>query len=113
MVGAIFMDGGFDAAREFVLRSFSDSFGEFTAIPNLSNPKGELQEMLQARSSEAPRYEVTGARGPDHDRSFECAVFHEGRELGRGRGKSKRAAQSEAALAALLTLKSVQTAPRR
>ena len=112
VVGAIFMDGGFDAAREFVLRSFRDSFGEFAAIPNLSNPKGELQEMLQARSSEAPRYEVTGARGPDHDRSFECAVFHEGHELGRGRGKSKRAAESEAALAALLALKSGQTAPQ-
>lgn len=113
VTGAIFMDGGFDAAREFVLRSFRDSLGEFTAIPNLSNPKGELQEMLQARSSEAPRYEVTAARGPDHDRSFECAVYHEGRELGRGHGKSKRAAESEAALAALLALKTEQAAPQR
>jgi ribonuclease-3 len=59
VIGAIFLDGGFDAAREFVLRCFRDAFGEFTAPPNLSNPKGELQEMLQARSSEAPRYEVT------------------------------------------------------
>lgn len=106
VTGAIFLDGGYDAAREFVLRCFRDAFGEFISIPNLSNPKGELQEMLQAKSNEAPRYEVTLASGPDHDRSFECAVFHEGRELGRGRGKSKRAAETEAAFAAMLALKS-------
>jgi ribonuclease III len=105
VIGAIFIDGGFDVAREFVLRCFRDAFGEFTAPPNLSNPKGELQEMLQTRSSEAPRYEITASSGPDHDRSFECAVLHEGRELGRGRGKSKRAAEGEAALAALQTIK--------
>jgi len=105
LIGAIFIDGGFEAAREFVLRCFRDAFGEFMAPPNLSNPKGELQEMLQTRSSEAPRYEITASSGPDHDRSFECAVLHEGRELGRGRGKSKRAAEGEAALAALRTIK--------
>jgi len=109
IVGAVFLDGGYDAAREFVLRCFRDSFGEFSALPNLSNPKGELQEYLQSRSSEAPRYEITYASGPDHDRVFECAVFYQGRELGRGRGRSKRAAESEAATVALETLKN---APR-
>jgi ribonuclease-3 len=104
IIGAIFLDGGFEAAQEFVLRCFRDAFGEFTAPPNLSNPKGELQEMLQTRTGEAPRYEIMSASGPDHDRSFECAVFHEGRELGRGRGKSKRSAEGEAALAALRAL---------
>ncbi len=111
VVGAIFIDGGFGAARDFVLHCFRDSFGEFTALPTLSNPKGELQEMLQARSNEAPRYEITAASGPDHDRYFECAVFHEGQELSRGRGKSKRLAESEAALAALLTFKRQSTTP--
>jgi ribonuclease-3 len=105
VIGAIFMDGGFEAAQAFVLQCFRDSFGEFTAPPNLSNPKGELQEMLQGRSGEAPRYEMMSASGPDHDRSFECAVLHEGRELARGRGKSKRAAEGQAALAALQALK--------
>jgi ribonuclease-3 len=106
VTGAIYIDGGYEAASQFVTRCFRDSFGEFSALPNLSNPKGELQEMLQSRSSEAPRYEITQASGPDHDRNFECAVFHEGRELARGRGKSKRLAESEAALAALLAIKS-------
>jgi ribonuclease-3 len=104
VAGAIFLDGGFEAARAFVLRCFSDAFAEVSGIPNLSNPKGELQEVLQSDSNEPPRYEVTSASGPDHDRDFECAVFHEGRELGRGRGKSKRAAESDAALAALRAL---------
>ncbi len=105
IIGAIFQDGGYEGAREFILRCFHDSFGAFKGIPNLSNPKGELQEFLQAKSNEAPRYEITSASGPDHDRDFECAVFHEGREIGRGRGKSKRSAESEAALIALLALK--------
>jgi ribonuclease-3 len=111
ITGAILLDGGFDAARDFVLRCFRESFGEFASPPNLSNPKGELQEMLQAKSNEAPHYEVTSSSGPDHDRNFECAVLHEGRELGRGRGKSKRTAESAAALNALLALKSEQPAP--
>lgn len=105
LVGAVFLDGGFDAAREFVLRCFRESFAECADIPSLENPKGELQELLQAKSPAAPRYQMTSATGPDHDRSFECAVFHEGVELGRGSGKSKRAAESEAAQAALNRLR--------
>ena len=101
LLGAIFLDGGFAAAREFIVRCFRDAFGELTEIPNLENPKGELQEMLQEKSNEPPRYELTRMSGPDHDRMFECAVFHGGIDLGRGQGKSKKAAESEAALAAL------------
>lgn len=105
VVGAIFLDGGFEAARAFVLRCFHESFAGCADIPSLDNPKGELQELLQAGSPAAPRYQMTSTTGPDHDRSFECAVFHEGVELGRGCGKSKREAESEAALAALRRLR--------
>jgi ribonuclease III len=104
IIGAIFLDGGFDGAREFVLGCFRESFGQLTRIPDIDNPKGELQERLQARSPDAPRYETTSVTGPDHDRIFECAVLHNGKELGRGTGKSKKAAESRAALAALETL---------
>jgi len=69
------------------------------------NPKGELQEMLQAVSPEAPQYQVVSVTGPDHDRIFECTVHHGGAELARGHGKSKKAAESEAALAALARLR--------
>jgi ribonuclease-3 len=106
LIGAIFLDGGFDAACAFVLRSFRQAFGELTSIPTLENPKGELQEILQSRSPEAPQYVVADESGPDHDRVFECVVMHGGVELGRGCGKSKKAAESEAAIAALKILRS-------
>jgi len=104
LLGAILLDGGFEAARAFILKCFHDAFGHLMRIPNIDNPKGELQEMLQARSTDAPEYKTTSVTGPDHDRLFECAVFHEGHELARGKGKSKKSAESEAALAALHSL---------
>ncbi len=101
LLGAIFLDGGFDEVQHFVLRQFRDGFGELEVIPNLENPKGELQELVQAESSESPRYQLATVSGPDHDRVFECAVFHRGVELGRGIGKSKKTAESQAAWNAL------------
>jgi ribonuclease-3 len=105
LLGAIFLDGGFDAAHQFILREFGAAFGELKTLPRIENPKGELQEFLQARSPKAPDYRVASSTGPDHDRVFECTVHHEGVELARGTGKSKKAAQSEAALAALKKLR--------
>ena len=71
----------------------------------LENPKGELQELLQSVSPEAPQYWVVSSSGPDHDRMFECTVHHGGVELARGQGKSKKAAESQAALRALARLR--------
>ena len=106
LLGAIFLDGGFEAAREFILREFGDAFGRLSVLPIIENPKGELQELLQARSPEAPEYQVLSTTGPDHDRVFECTVHHGGVELARGSGKSKKAAESDAALAALKRMRS-------
>lgn len=105
LLGAIFLDGGFDAARKFTLREFSPAFGKLSVLPTIENPKGELQELLQARSPEAPEYHVLSATGPDHDRVFECVVQHAGVELARGSGKSKKAAESDAARVALKKLR--------
>ena len=105
LLGAIFLDGGFDAARGFILREFSAAFGRLSVLPTIENPKGELQELLQAGSPAAPEYHVVSTTGPDHDRVFECVVHHGGVELARGRGKSKKAAESEAALVALKKLR--------
>ncbi len=104
LIGAIFLDGGFDAAGEFVLRCFSDAFGDLNALPNLENPKGELQELLQKNSAEAPQYETVSVNSPEHDRDFESVVRHGGIELGRGKGKSKKLAESDAAAMALASL---------
>lgn len=105
LVGAIFLDGGFAVAREFIRREFAPAFTGLDVIPVLDNPKGELQEFLQARSPESPQYEVVSATGPDHDRMFECIVRHNGHELARGTGKSKKGAESEAARLALAKLR--------
>jgi ribonuclease-3 len=105
LLGAIFLDGGYEAARDFILHHFQGAFGGLKVIPILENPKGELQELLQAVSPDAPHYHVDSVTGPDHDRIFECTVRHRDAELARGQGKSKKAAESEAALAALVKLR--------
>ena len=105
LVGAVFLDGGYEVAREFVRRQFHGSFGVLEVIPRLDNPKGELQEWLQAQSTDSPQYQLAAVAGPDHDRVFECAVHYRGAEIGRGKGRSKKAAESSAALAALIHLR--------
>jgi ribonuclease-3 len=113
LLGAIFLDGGFEAARGFITGAFQSAFTGLSVIPILENPKGELQELLQSVSAEAPQYHVAAATGPDHDRVFECTVHHGGVELARGQGKSKKAAESEAALVALAKLRQKKEAVER
>jgi ribonuclease III len=109
LLGAIFLDSGFDAAREFILREFAADFSTLAESSGIENPKGELQELLQSRSPNAPEYQTVSATGPDHDRVFECVVQHEGVELARGRGKSKKTAESDAAVVALKKLREENT----
>ena len=105
LLGAIFLDGGFDSARKFILREFTADFGTLAESSDIENPKGELQELLQSRSPNTPEYQTVSITGPDHDRVFECVVQHDDVELARGSGKSKKAAESAAALAALKKLR--------
>ncbi len=105
LLGAIFQDGGFHAAREFILREFATEISELQLSAGIENPKGDLQELLQARSPVAPVYQLISTAGPDHDRTFISAVLHEGTELARGSGKSKQSAETTAALTALKCLR--------
>jgi ribonuclease-3 len=105
LLGALFLDGGFPAARDFILREFAGNFAELALPAGIDNPKGELQEYLQAQSIDPPIYELISSEGPDHDRDFVCSVLHGGVELARGSGKSKKAAESAAATAALKKLR--------
>jgi ribonuclease-3 len=102
LIGAIYLDGGFEAARHFILREIRATFDEIQEAPSEINPKGQLQELLQALGSSAPRYELVGQKGPEHSKEFVCRVIWEGNELGRGSGPSKKAAEVGAAEAALL-----------
>ncbi len=112
IIGAVFLDAGYETAREIIVRLFIEEFGELTELPSLTNPKGELQELLQTTSPDPPRYEQLSVSGPDHFRQFECAVHHLGVELGRGVGRSKKLAESAAALAALERIRSSTARPQ-
>jgi ribonuclease III len=101
IVGAIYLDGGFDAARNFLLRVTLDEFERIADDPEEINPKGVLQEALQSIRPEAPGYETMESEGPAHSRVFSCRVTWNGSELGRGRGMSKKQAQVAAACDAL------------
>jgi ribonuclease-3 len=105
LVGALFLDSNYETARDFIMREFHDVFREINALPTIDNPKGELQELLQAATNEAPQYKLESMTGPDHDRVFVCTVHHRGMELGRGSGKNKKEAESQAALMALVKLR--------
>ncbi len=105
LVAALYLDGGLDAASQFVLRIFADELANPDNIVVIENPKGELQEWLQGSNGGSPTYELLSASGPAHAREFEVAVRHAGNELGRGTGGSKKEAESRAASAALAKLR--------
>lgn len=105
VLGALFLDGGFEVARAFILHNFRDALTEIEVTSATDNPKGALQEILQSLTSEAPQYQIVASTGPDHDRSFESAVLYRGEEIGRGIGKSKKLAESQAAALALERLR--------
>lgn len=105
LLGALFLDGGLEPARAFLAREFAADFNALSATAGIENPKGDLQELLQSFSPKPPEYQFIAASGLDHERVFESAVLHDGQELARGRGKSKKAAESDAALAALEKLR--------
>ena len=101
LIGAVFLDGGYEAATQFIGRQFEKVLAKLEPLPTLDNPKGELQEILQASSPDPPKYRLISVAGPEHDKSFECGVYHRQTELGCGKGKSKKEAESRAALDAL------------
>jgi len=101
VVGAIYLDGGFDASRNFVLRETLEDFERIASNPEEMNPKGILQEILQAIEPYAPVYEVLEQSGPDHSKKFVSRVLWSEKELGRGDGFSKKQAQVAAASDAL------------
>jgi ribonuclease-3 len=104
LLGAVYLDGGIRAARALVHRQFRDEFKHIRLTTPQTNPKGQLQELLQAKSPASPVYRVVVESGPDHNKHFEAVVEWEGRELGRGEGSSKKLAEAAAAQAALATL---------
>lgn len=101
LAGAIYLDGGLEAAAEVVERLCKVWVDQVALSPEERNPKGQLQEKLQALAPESPCYRVLEETGPQHDRRFKISVEWQGMLLGKGMGKSKKDAESRAAQDAL------------
>jgi len=101
ITGAIYMDSGYEAAKKFILREMRDIFVEISGNFDEKNPKGALQEILQAVVPESPAYEMSELDPTPHSKVFCCMVKWNGLVLGEGQGGSKKQAQIAAAAAAL------------
>lgn len=101
LVGGIYMDGGLKAAQKFILQVAEANLELVAAEPEEINPKGKLQEILQAVAPSSPNYEVMEESGPEHLKHFRCRVVWEGINLGEGSGHSKKEAEVAAADMAL------------
>lgn len=106
LVGAIYLDAGFEAAEAAVLRLFAGRLGEVDATESAKDAKTALQEWLQARRKPLPEYRVTAVSGEAHCQSFDVECRVTGGVTGRGSGGSRRAAEQTAAREALAQLQS-------
>ena len=106
VIGAVFLDGGFGPAQEAVRRLLGDVIGSTEVESWTKDAKTELQEWLQARRIAVPAYRITATRGQAHAQTFEveCAVAALGLAE-RGEGRSRRAAEQDAARRMIDTLK--------
>jgi ribonuclease-3 len=100
IVAAVYLAQGLDAARRLTRRIVGESLNSRARIAR-RDPKSELQERVQQGGGEAPAYEVIAVDGPEHERHFRVEVRAGGDVLGRGDGRSKKAAEQAAARAAL------------
>jgi ribonuclease-3 len=100
IIGAVFLDGGYDAAQKLIERSFKD----LLAAPRrpLRDPKSALQEWAQAQGLPPPTYTIVEQTGPDHAPRFRVMVKVKGQESDFGLGTSKRVAEQAAARSLLL-----------
>lgn len=101
IAGAIHLDAGNQAAQKFAAHIFSEDLRSIGKGDLEANPKGLLQEQIQAVSTECLVYTIVDEEGPDHAKQFVAAVSWREAELGRGSGRSKKDAETQAAQAAL------------
>jgi len=105
VTAAVYLDGGFDRAYEFIRRVFSPLIEEGGSHVTYRDYKTDLQEFCQQRFREIPRYTLSGESGPDHDKIFESCVAVPGILQATGQGKSKKEAEQDAARKALAALR--------
>jgi ribonuclease-3 len=111
VIAAIYLDGGLEAAQQFVLRHMDDELQEATASQHQFNFKSHLQQWAQRNMSATPIYELLDEKGPDHAKCFEVAVSIGGRQFPSAWGPNKKEAEQKAARLALITLGEVAETP--
>ena len=102
LIGSIYLDGGFTSAKEFIHKFILNDLENKQLF---YDSKTILQEMVQGMGREALTYELLGEDGPEHNRVYETCAKIGGREIGRGQGRSKKAAEQMAAYRGILKLK--------
>jgi ribonuclease-3 len=101
LVGAIYLDSDLAMARNFILEQVANDLALLVEEPIDINPKGQLKELLQAISPRSPIYEVLSQTGPVHAKTFVVRAVWVGIALGQGVGKSKKQAETAAAIEAM------------
>lgn len=104
LIGAIYMDQGYDAAKGFIDKFVLTNLGMVMEKKLYHDPKSLLQEVVQEKLSITPKYEVVGENGPDHDKRFSVGVYFGDKLVAEGEGESKQDAEREAAAKALKTV---------
>lgn len=107
LLGAIYLDGGLEAARTFFLHHFQEDLEQIMERPP-RNWKAELQDYSQKKYQKPPQYKVMRESGPDHSKMFHISVHIDEKEVGQGRGFSKKQAEQASAEQALLALEELQ-----
>lgn len=105
VVGAIYLDKGYESAKMFITKSILVTFKEILETGSWMDPKSHLQEIAQSQDGHTPVYKVLEEVGPDHEKTFTIGVFVDGTLKGQGTGPSKQAGQQKAAEVALKTYK--------
>ena len=101
LIGAVFQDGGFEAAKKVILDWMSERLDEVSEKGHPNDAKGALQEILQAQGAASPFYRLINEEGPDHAKVFEVEISLGGEPLAVGRGRSKKEAEKRAARKAI------------
>ncbi|HUS26298.1 MAG TPA: ribonuclease III [Nevskiaceae bacterium] len=103
VVGAIYLDKGYGAAKAFITKSILVTFKDILKNGTWLDAKSHLQEVAQSVEGHTPVYKVLSEEGPDHDKIFTVGVFVNGKLKGKGTGPSKQIAQQQSAETALTT----------
>ena len=100
LIAAIFLDGGYESARDFIMNFIPDEIKNIHKKP-IKDYKTTLQEIVQKNPGERLEYRLIGESGPAHDKHFVSEVLLNSNSIGRGGGKSKKEAEQQAAREAL------------